>query len=118
MDIYQRLKERMLPILINRTVIFFFIICIFILLLYAAGTVQGFIDSTQMALLSFYMVTGISLAFTSIAGMVINIGGIIKIRKARYFLMVGTYLLLIAFALVTVLAVMAIIAISEGNIIK
>ena len=116
MDFYQRLKEKILPILINRTAIFFFVICIFILFLYAAGTVQGFVDSTQISLLSFYMVSGISLAFASLAGMLINIGIVIKIRKTRYILRATAYFFLIVFALVTVLAVMAIIAISEGNI--
>ena len=116
MNLYHDLKEKILPILINRTTIFLFIISIFTLFLYAAGTVQGFIDSTQNFLLSFYVVIGISLVFASIAGIAIDIGRLIKNRKARYLLRAGGYMFLMIFALVTVFAVMAIIAISEGNI--
>ncbi|MCL2007986.1 MAG: hypothetical protein FWG77_07860 [Treponema sp.] len=111
-----RLKERILPILINRTSISFFIICLFTLFLYAAGTAQGFIDSTQFTLLSFYVIAGIFLGFSALAGFIINMGRLIKNKKKSYFFRACGYLFLVIFSIITILIVMAILAISEGNI--
>ena len=115
MNLYHNVKEKLLPILVNRTAIFFFLICLFTLFLYAAGTVQGFIDSTQLFLLSFYVFTGIFLTVASISGIVINIKRLILNKKARYLLRAGGYIFLVIFAYFTGLAVIAIISISAGN---
>ena len=116
MELYHQANKKLLPILVNRTAVFFFLICLFTLFLYAAGTVKGFIDSTQISLLSFYVVAGIFLAIASISGVLINFSRLFRNKKIRYLFRAGAYLLLIIFALITVLVVMVIIAISKGNI--
>ena len=108
-------KERLLPILINRTTLFFFIMCILTLFLYAAGTAQNFTDSTQFALLTLYSVLGIILTITSISGIVLDFGRFINTKKVRYFFRAGGYLFLVVFGAVTVLLVMAILALSGGD---
>jgi len=109
------LKEKLLPVLVSRTVIFFFVMCLLILFLYAAGTVQGFIDSTQLFLLSVYIVFGIFLTVSSAGGLGINLVRYIKIRKIRYLFRAGGYMLLMIFGSATVLAIMFIITVASGN---
>ncbi|MDR0496979.1 MAG: hypothetical protein LBH42_05135 [Treponema sp.] len=108
-------KEKLLFILVNRTVILFFIICLLTLFLYAIGTIQDFIDSTQLFLLKLYETFGIFLFVTSLFGMVLDLGRLIKMKKIRYLLRSGGYLLLVIFSVVTVLAVMTIITLSGGS---
>ena len=108
-------KEKLLPILVSRTVIFFFLMCLVTLFLYAAGTVQGFIDSTQLSLLSVYVALGIFLTVVSAGGMVINLGRYLEARKIRYLFRSGGYMFLIIFGSLTVLAVMLIISMASGN---
>jgi len=102
--------------LASRTVIFFFVMCILTIFLYAAGTVQGFVDSTQFALLRLYVVLGIFLTASSGYGMLIDFGRLFRFRKIRYLLRAGGYMLLVIFGSVTVLAALFIITMSEGNI--
>ena len=115
MDFSHNLKEKLLPILVNRTVIFFFLMCLLTLFLYVAGTAQGFIDSTQNALLSVYIVLGIFLTISAIGGVVVDLGRFIKIRKIRYLFRAGGYMLLMIFGAATVLAIMFIITLASGN---
>jgi hypothetical protein len=85
------------------------------LFLYAAGTVQEFTDSTQFTLLALYSVLGIFLTVTAISGIVLDLGRFISTKKGRYFFRAGGYLFLVIFGAVTVLAVMAILALSGGE---
>ena len=110
------LKEKVLPILASRAVIFFFIMCLLTIFLYAAGTAQGFIDSTQFALIRLYVVLGIFLTVTSGCGMFLNLGRLFSYKKIRYLARAGGYIVLVIFGTLTVLAAMFILAISEGNI--
>ena len=109
------LKEKLFPILVSRTVIFFFLLCLLTLFLYAAGAVQGFVDSTQMALLSVYVVLGIFLVISSVGGTIVALGRFYRLRKSRYLLRAGGYMLLIIFGSATVLLVMFIITVASGN---
>jgi len=109
------LKEKLLPILVNRSVLFFFLMCLLTLFLYAVGTVQNFIDSTQLSLLRLYVVLGIFLTAVSIFGVVLDIGRLYKHKKSRYLLRAGGYMFLVIFGVVTVLVVMVIITLSGGN---
>ena len=102
-------KEKLLPILINRSVIFFFVMCLVTLFVYFAGTFQQFIDSTQLALLRTYTVLGIFLVFTSAAGVLLDLVRLLKTKKLRYLSRAGGYLFLVIFSVITVLIVMAIL---------
>ena len=105
-------KEKIFPILVSRTMIFLFFMAILTLLLYTAGTVQEFIDSTQVSLLRFYSVLGIFLAIISLCGAILDLGRFLKIRKPRYLLRAGGYILLVIFSVTTVLAAVLIITLS------
>jgi len=110
------LKEKFLPILTNRTAIFFFVMCLFTLFLYAAGTVQGFVDSTQFALIRLYIVLGIFLTVVSGCGMFLDLGRLFRLKKFRYLFRAGGYIFLVIFGTVTVLAAMFVLAMTEGNV--
>ena len=105
-------KEKILPILINRSMIFLFFMGLLTLLLYTAGTIQEFIDSTQVSLLRFYTVLGIFLTIVSLCGMILDVSRFLKIKKVRYLLRAGGYILLVIFSVTTVLAAMLIITLS------
>ena len=107
--------EKFLPIAVNRTVVFFFLMCLLTIFFYAAGTVQGFIDSTQLALLRFYTFLGIFLSIISVFGFFLELNRAIRVKMLRYFVRALSYLLLMAFGIVTVLGVLFILALSEGN---
>jgi len=102
--------------LANRTVFFFFGMCLLTIFLYAAGTVQGFVDATQFALLRLYVVLGIFLTATSGCAMFLSFGRLFTQKKARYLFRAGGYIILVVFGTGTVLVAMFILAMSEGNI--
>ena len=108
-------KEKLLPILVNRTVVFFLLMCFLAFFLYVAGTVQGFTDSTQLILLKLYTFFGIILAAAAAFGAILNLGRVITTKKGRYLLRGAVYVFLVIFATATVLAAIAIVAISGGE---
>jgi uncharacterized membrane protein SpoIIM required for sporulation len=108
-------KERLFSILISRMVIFFFLMCLLTLFLYAAGTVQNFIDTTQLSLLRLYSIFGIFLAVSSGFGFALDLHRFVKTKKIRYLSRAGGYMLLLIFGATTVLTVISIIAVSSGN---
>jgi hypothetical protein len=106
--------EKILPILVNRTVISIFLMCLLTIFLYTAGTIQGFIDSTQLSLLNLYSVLGILLIISSVCGAALGFDRFHKTKKARYLLRSSGYIIMLIFGIVTVFAVTAINAISIG----
>ena len=107
-------KEKLLYILVNRTAIFLFLLCLLALFLYAAGTRQGFVDSTQIFLLNLSFILGIFLAIASIPGLILDLGRLLKTRKSRYLFRAAGYVLLAVFGAAVTLAVSVITAISAG----
>jgi TRAP-type C4-dicarboxylate transport system permease small subunit len=89
--------------------------CLLTLLAYAAGTSQGFMDSTQLALLRLSAALGIFLAVSSIFGIALDLLRFFMYRNARYLLRAGIYLLLVLFGVITLLVAMSIITLSNGN---
>ena len=98
-------------------VIFFFLLCLLTLFLYAAGTIQGFVDSTQLSLLSFYTVLGIFLTVSSLYAAVISIRRFIKAqgKKAGYLIMALGYFLLVIFGIATELIITFVINVVKGS---
>ena len=115
MDFSQGLKDRILPVLINRATVFFVSMSVLTLFLYAIGTMQGFVDSTQFALLRFYSILAVFLITTAIFGLVLNVMRYIRQRKKRYIFRSIVYFFLALFGVATVLAVMFIFTMAEGN---
>ena len=110
-------KEKLFPILINRTAVLFFIMCLLTLFLYLAGTIQGFVDETQFLLLKCYTVFGIFLSVASIPGIAIDFYRFLKTKKSRYALRAAGYTFLAVFGTATVFAAMAILAIATGDVV-
>lgn len=108
-------QEKLLPILISRTTVFLFLMSLLTLFLYMAGTFQNFIDATQLFLLRLYSVLGVLLCISSICGSILDLNRFKKAKKSRYLFRAGGYILLVIYGLATSLAVIAIIAISEGS---
>ena len=108
-------KEKLFPILINRTAIVSFILCLITLIFYADGTVKGAIDSTQLSILSFYAIPGIFLGVISITGVILALRRFMKTWKFRCLSVALVYLLLAAFGVITVLAAKFIIILTAGN---
>jgi len=107
-------KEKLLYLLVNRLAIFFFLLCLLTLFLYAAGTIQDFTDSTQLLLLNLHFILGIFLTAASISGLLLDLIRYTQTKKSRYLLRAGGYIFLVVFGVVTVLAASAITAISTG----
>jgi len=112
---YRYLKEKLLSVLASRAAFFLFLMCLLTLFLYAAGTVQGFTDSTQLTLLKIYVALGIFLSVLSLCGMILDLRRLYKRKKIRYLFRAGIYILLLIFGAVTVLTAMFIITLSGGN---
>ena len=108
-------KEKFLYLLVNRLAIFFFLMCLLTLFLYAAGTIQDFTDSTQLFLLNIYFILGLFLTIASVSGLLLDLNRFSRTKKTRYLLRAGGYVFLVVFGVVTVLAASAITAISGGN---
>ena len=115
MRVSRYLKEKLLPILASRITAFFFLMCLFTWFLYAAGTVQGFIDTTQLALLRLAVVLGIFLIMASVYGLILLLGRFFREKRFRYLFRSGAYLFLMVFGAITLLASMFIITASTGN---
>jgi len=108
-------KEKFLYLLVNRLAIFFFLMCLLTLFLYAAGTTQDFIDSTQLLLLNLHFILGIFLTIASVSGLLLDLNRFSLTKKKRYLLRAGGYVFLVVFGVVTILAASAITAISGGT---
>ena len=108
-------KEKRLLIFVNRLVIFFFSLNLFSLLLYAAGTVQGFTDTTQHSLLSFSAVMGLLLALACLVSIAVEISRFIKSKRLRYIFRGVIYILLLIFGIASVFAATLIMTISKGG---
>ena len=109
-------KEKIFPLIVHRTVIFLFVLCLLTLLLYLAGTVQSFLDTTQSMLLSIYITLGIFLAVISIFGALLGIRRFFLHRKARELVQSGVYTLVSLFAVATITLASLIIVASKGNV--
>ena len=115
MDFSRFSNEKLLPRLINRALLVLFILCLAALIIYAEGTIREFVDAAQLSVLSFYIIPGIFLTVLSVAGLILALKRLIKIRKFRYLLWTLLYLLLAMFGAVTVLAVKFILTLTVGN---
>jgi len=109
-------KEKLFPLLVNRTVIILFVISLFTTTLYVTGIVRESMDSTQLSLLRLSSVLGIFLITTSICGIVLDFRRFLKTKITQHLFGACGYLALVFFGIVTVLAAMFIITVSGGNL--
>jgi hypothetical protein len=108
-------KKPVIAILVKRAILFFFFLCALTVFLYGIGTVQEFMDRTQLMLLGLSVLFGLSLAVGSIYGIALNFWLIFHNRRYRFFGGAGLYIVLGLFgAAIAALAAFIIVA-SGGN---
>jgi hypothetical protein len=117
-------RNRFLSVLVNRGVFFLFLMCLLVFFLYAIGTAQGFMDSTQLLLLKLESVLDVSLAAGALGHAVMDL--IRFLRKAPVSLRgrdkrignllgaLGFFVLGIA-GILAALATLFVITVSGGN---
>lgn len=89
-----RLRHKpVIALLIKRTVIFCFGLCVLSLFLYGVGTAQGFMDKTQFLLLRLIIVLGIFQGVGSVYGIICDIWLFYKQRLGSYLGGIGAYTL-------------------------
>jgi hypothetical protein len=74
-----------IAILVKRTALFFFSLSALTVFLYAIGTAQEFMDSTQLFLLRASVVLGLCLAMNGIYGLALNLWLFIQKRQLGFF---------------------------------
>jgi hypothetical protein len=87
-------KKPILAILVKRTALFFFVMCLLTVFIYGIGTVQEFMDITQLFLLRLSALLGIFLAVASFYGIILDFWLALYNRKFRYAGGAGAYMLL------------------------
>jgi hypothetical protein len=109
-------KGKFPSILANRLAVFFFLICLLTGFLYALGTIQGFMDDTQLFLLRIAAVFGTLLALSSVLGFFIDLGFLLVKRKIRYLGTLFFYCFLGIFGGIIASASYFVMVISAGNV--
>jgi hypothetical protein len=87
-------QKPLIALLIKRTVIFFFGLCVLSLFLYGVGTTQGFMDKTQFLLLRLIIVLGIFQGVGSVYGIICDIWLFCTQRLVSYLGGIGAYMLI------------------------
>jgi hypothetical protein len=82
--------SKIFPPLVKRTVLFFLAMCLITLFLYITGTVQGFMDDTQLFLLRLGLGLGILLALSSLYGFILDL--VLLFRKKKIGFIFGAFL--------------------------
>jgi hypothetical protein len=108
--------NRLFSVLVNRTVIFFLAMCLISLFLYVTGTVQGFMDETQLFLLRLGVALSILLAFSSVYGLMLELILFFRKRRPRFIFGAGIYFLLGILGAAIAAAAGFILSASSGNI--
>jgi hypothetical protein len=112
----RQLKGKFPSIIINRLAVFFFLICFLTGFLYVLGTIQGFMDDTQLFLLKITAVLGTLLALSSVLGFFIDLGFLLVKKKIRYLGTMFFYCFLGIFGGIIASASYFVMVISAGNV--
>jgi hypothetical protein len=110
------LDSKLFPLLVKRTVLFFLIMCFISLFLYIIGTVQGFMDDTQLFLLRLGAGMSILLALSSLYGLVLDLALFFREKSLRFVRGAGVYAFLGVLGGVIAASASFIISASGGNI--
>jgi hypothetical protein len=108
--------SKLFPLLVNRAVVFFLIMCFISLFLYIIGTVQGFMDDTQLFLLRIGAGMSILLVLSSLYGLVLDLALFFRGKRPRFILGACAYALLGVLGGVIAVSASFIISASGGNI--
>jgi hypothetical protein len=108
--------DQLFPILVNRTVLFFLVMCLINLFLYVIGTVQGFMNATQFFLLRLGVVLSILLALSALYGLGLDLFLFFREKKVHFICGAGIYAFLGILGAVIAAAAGFIISVSGGNV--
>ncbi len=84
----------LIVLLVKRAVVLLFGLCLLCVFLYGVGTVQGFLDSTQIALLRAASGLGLLLGIGAAYGIALDVGISATLKSPRFLLGAGGYLFL------------------------
>jgi hypothetical protein len=115
LKIPRKKKKPLIAVLVKRTVIFFFVMCLLSTFLYGIGTDQGFTDISLHLLLRIAVLLGLFLGVGSIYGLALNIWLVFRHHKFRYLFGVGGYMLLGIFGAAAAVLGLFIITVAGGN---
>jgi hypothetical protein len=90
--------------------------CLINLFLYIIGTVQGFMDETQLFLLRLGVVLSILLVLSAIYGFALDLALFFRSKKIRFICGAFLYAFLVFFGIVIAVLAGFIISASSGNI--
>jgi hypothetical protein len=108
--------SRLFSVLVNRTVLFFLVMCLINFFLYIIGTVQGFMDDTQFLLLRLGVLLGILLTLSSFYGFVLNLVLFFHRKRPRFIRGACLHAFLGVLGGIITVSTGFIISVSGGNI--
>ena len=100
--------------ILYRTEVFLAVLSLSLLLIYALGTMQSFLDSTLVMILNLLSVTSLADVFLSIVVIVRDISALFSRRRKARILVVLTSIILLIFSLVLLFFSHALIAVAGG----
>jgi len=109
-------RKPLIVLLVKRTVLFLSVVCALIIFLYAIGTVQEFLDSTQIGLLRAASSLGLLVAAGAAYGCVLDVWAAVALRNRRFLLGSGAYLLTAALGLAAAAFASGLLAVIAGNL--
>jgi hypothetical protein len=116
LKIPELLDNKLFPVLVNRIVLFFLIMCLLNLFLYIIGTIQGFMDDTQLFLLRLGVGVSIMLSLSALYGLALDLFLFFKRKSLSFIRGAGAYALLGAFGGIIAASALFIISAAGGNI--
>jgi hypothetical protein len=112
----QPLKIKFFAVITARVTAFFLLMGMLAIFLYLIGTVQGFMDSTQLLLLRLTVLTGALLAAASFYGLVLKLAVFFNNRELRGLAGVPVYLVSGIAGVAALSAALFILTAAAGNI--
>ncbi len=109
-------KKPLIALLVKRTVFFFFFFSLLIILLYVVGTIQEFMESTQLILLRILVIMSIFLSIGALYGSILDAGFLIVKHQKQFLLGIILYLLMIIFGVSISLISSFLLVLVGGNI--
>ncbi|MDR1302535.1 MAG: hypothetical protein LBK43_08725 [Treponema sp.] len=107
-------RKPIILMLVQRTVLFFFGLCLLSLFLYGIGTNQGFMEKTQFMLLHITVMVGLFIGVGSLYGIGLDLWLVFR-KKYRYISGLVGFLCLGSFGIIIAALGSFIMVLTEGN---
>jgi hypothetical protein len=106
----------LLVLLVKRAVLFLFALCLLAIFLYSVGTVQEFLDATQIGLLRSTSGLGLLLAIGAAYGIALDVSAARILKTPRFLLGAGAYFVLSLFGILIAAIASFILVTISGNV--